>query len=168
MSDLTGKLDTPSSIGAYVEVKEDDTIYFNGYTSRLNFDTHNIQTVGQPFKGLSIRANTDIPKLKHHGSEIILFTEDSEEYANSIILRTYRDYDKNDYSDLMCVPNRVISWDNYLLSQLSMPSNKYIDLTLGASGTTYTAPANGYFFVEKISGASNEWLTLHSSGVKIT
>lgn len=33
----------------------------------------------------------------------------------------------------------------------SMPSNRYIDLTLGASGSTYTAPANGYFsiYVEK-------------------
>lgn len=29
----------------------------------------------------------------------------------------------------------------------SMPSNRYIDLTLGASGTTYTAPANGYFWI---------------------
>ena len=36
-----------------------------------------------------------------------------------------------------------------LLSGLGMPSSKYIDLTLGASGTTYTAPANGWF---KISG----------------
>ena len=25
------------------------------------------------------------------------------------------------------------------------PSSKYIDLTLGASGSTYTAPANGWF-----------------------
>lgn len=28
-----------------------------------------------------------------------------------------------------------------------MPSDKYIDLTLGASGSTYTAPANGYFYI---------------------
>ena len=26
-----------------------------------------------------------------------------------------------------------------------MPGNKYEDVTVGASGTTYTAPANGYF-----------------------
>lgn len=26
-----------------------------------------------------------------------------------------------------------------------MPSNRYIELTLGASGTTYTAPADGWF-----------------------
>ena len=32
-----------------------------------------------------------------------------------------------------------------LASGLGMPSNRYIDLTLGASGSTYTAPANGYF-----------------------
>ena len=31
-----------------------------------------------------------------------------------------------------------------LISGWGMPSSKYIDLTLGASGTTYTAPANGY------------------------
>ena len=30
-------------------------------------------------------------------------------------------------------------------SGAGMPSNKYIDLTLGASGSTYTAPANGWF-----------------------
>lgn len=30
-------------------------------------------------------------------------------------------------------------------AEASMPSNKYIDLTLGASGTSYTAPANGWF-----------------------
>lgn len=32
-----------------------------------------------------------------------------------------------------------------LVSGLGMPSDRYIDLTLGANGTTYTAPANGYF-----------------------
>ena len=35
------------------------------------------------------------------------------------------------------------------LSGLGMPSGKYIDLTLGAAGTTYTAPANGWFFLMK-------------------
>ena len=31
------------------------------------------------------------------------------------------------------------------ISRYSMPSDKYIDLTLGESGSTYTAPANGWF-----------------------
>ena len=32
------------------------------------------------------------------------------------------------------------------LSGLGMPSSRYIDLTLGASGSTYTAPANGWVY----------------------
>lgn len=39
-------------------------------------------------------------------------------------------------------------YDNSISSQvahMAMPSDKYIDLTVGASGTTYTAPADGYF-----------------------
>lgn len=31
-------------------------------------------------------------------------------------------------------------------SKIGMPANASIHLTLGASGTTYTAPANGYFY----------------------
>lgn len=38
-----------------------------------------------------------------------------------------------------------------LLSGLGMPSSRYIDLTLGASGTSYTAPANGWFRLVKKS-----------------
>lgn len=36
----------------------------------------------------------------------------------------------------------------------SMPSDKYIDLTLGASGSTYTAPANGYVNIRAKSTTS--------------
>lgn len=43
-----------------------------------------------------------------------------------------------------------------LISGLGMPSNRYIDLTLGASGTEYTAPANGYFYLAKSSTASGQ------------
>ena len=38
--------------------------------------------------------------------------------------------------------------DGNFLSAQSMPSSKYINLTLGSSDTTYTAPANGWFCVE--------------------
>lgn len=41
-----------------------------------------------------------------------------------------------------------------LLSGLGMPSGAYEDLTLGASGTTYTAPANGWFVAQKSSSTS--------------
>lgn len=34
--------------------------------------------------------------------------------------------------------------NNTYMAHMAMPSDKYIDLTLGASGTTYTAPADGW------------------------
>lgn len=34
-----------------------------------------------------------------------------------------------------------------LAAGLGMPSDRYVDLTLGASMSTYTAPANGYFYL---------------------
>lgn len=43
----------------------------------------------------------------------------------------------------------VNHWDGGFLSAQSMPSSKYINLTLGASGSTYTAPANGWFYIKK-------------------
>ena len=36
----------------------------------------------------------------------------------------------------------------------AMPSDEYIDLTLGASASTYTAPANGYYCIYKTAGTS--------------
>lgn len=44
-------------------------------------------------------------------------------------------------------------------SGAGMPSNKYIDLTLGASGTTYTAPANGWFIFSKRGTTAGQWMT---------
>lgn len=41
----------------------------------------------------------------------------------------------------------LIPDNSSLISGYGMPSNKYIDLTLGASGTSYTAPANGWVFI---------------------
>lgn len=49
-----------------------------------------------------------------------------------------------------------------IISSLSMPSDKYIDLTLGASPTNYTAPANGWFVVNSRLENGN-WLSLFNN-----
>lgn len=46
------------------------------------------------------------------------------------------------------------------LSGLPMPSNRYIDLALQASGTVYTAPANGYYQIAKNSTASGQYVLI--------
>ena len=51
-------------------------------------------------------------------------------------------------------------------SGAGMPSGKYIDLTLGASDSTYTAPANGWFSVVQSNNASGH-INLYSSNTTI-
>ena len=46
------------------------------------------------------------------------------------------------------------------LSGLGMPSDRYIDLTLGASGSTYTAPANGWFYCRGTKLESGQFMRL--------
>ena len=54
-----------------------------------------------------------------------------------------------------------------LISSLAMPSGKFISLTLGASGTKYTAPANGYVCLSKVAGISNAYITIKAAGMEI-
>ena len=44
-----------------------------------------------------------------------------------------------------------------------MPSDTYVNLTLGSSGSTYTAPANGWFNLSKNSGKTNAFVTLKNT-----
>ena len=58
--------------------------------------------------------------------------------------------------------------DNSWIAAQAMPSEKYIDLTLGASGTSYTAPANGWFYLAKSSSAANQFIAMEGNiGMRI-
>lgn len=48
-------------------------------------------------------------------------------------------------------------------SSWGFPSNRYIDLTLGASGSKYTAPANGYFTLTKRTSSSTQYISIINS-----
>lgn len=50
-----------------------------------------------------------------------------------------------------------------MMSSMGMPSDKYIDLTLGASGSTYTAPANGWFTFAKFTNGTNQHIFIKGS-----
>lgn len=49
------------------------------------------------------------------------------------------------------------------VSGLSMPSDNYIDLTLGETNSTYTAPANGWYNIVKTANASDQFLTIKNA-----
>lgn len=47
-----------------------------------------------------------------------------------------------------------------VMAGAGMPSTTYDELTLGATGSTYTAPANGYFAFDKIAASSSQYVAL--------
>ena len=47
--------------------------------------------------------------------------------------------------------------NGYDTNEASFPSNKYIDLTLGASGSTYTAPTDGWLHLRKVITATSQF-----------
>lgn len=55
--------------------------------------------------------------------------------------------------------NKKLKVDTAAVASLAMPSDKYIDLALGASGTTYTAPANGWYGITKFT-TGNQYIYL--------
>lgn len=59
----------------------------------------------------------------------------------------------------------LIPDNSSLISGYGMPSNRYIDLTLGASGSTYIAPANGWVFIMKRASAVSQILFIGANGV---
>ena len=46
------------------------------------------------------------------------------------------------------------------ISGLGMPSNRFIDLTVGAGGSTYTAPANGWLILNKMATSVGQEIRL--------
>ena len=50
---------------------------------------------------------------------------------------------------------------------LGMPSNKYVNLTLGASGDSYTAPANGWLHLRTIKSTAGFTAFASSSGLGV-
>lgn len=49
-----------------------------------------------------------------------------------------------------------------LMANASMPSGTYIDLTLGSSGATYTAPADGWLMLRKKSSGSGQYIAFEN------
>lgn len=45
-------------------------------------------------------------------------------------------------------------------SGFGFPSSRYVDLTLGATGSTYTAPANGWVILSQQASSSNTAVSL--------
>ena len=99
--------------------------------SFANTDLSNLSTAGQDI--LNRKANTDLSNLSTAGQDIL---------------------DRKAYISL----SNLNDTGNIIISRNAMPSLHYDDLTLGASGTSYTAPSNGYIYISKVATANNQYI----------
>lgn len=53
--------------------------------------------------------------------------------------------------------------DTEYMAHQAMPSDKFIDLTLGTSGTAYTAPADGYIKITKSATAAGQFMDIYTT-----
>lgn len=54
------------------------------------------------------------------------------------------------------------------ITALSFPSTKFVELSLGASGSSYTAPADGYFQLKVNNTGTNQWISMYSTTTLLT
>ncbi len=60
-----------------------------------------------------------------------------------------------------------MSWNGIDISAMGMPSGVYKGLTLGSSGSTYTAPADGWLVLSKQSGGSGKYVHMYNPNTGI-
>lgn len=78
-------------------------------------------------------------------------------------------YDSGIITDFQVdLPARILTaGDSNEISSYAMPSSKFIDLTLGASGAQYIAPANGWYSVDLISASTSAFGEFYKNGARI-
>ena len=143
--DLT--LPTPSAGKAIVWNKdgtnlENSTVEVNALESTLN----GYKTAAQTAASIAT-TNAEIASEKADiaAQKAQIATAKAEEAATTLSAKANKDMDN-------------LSADGKgEIAYLSMPSNSYIDIPLGSSGSTYTAPANGFIFLTKTTGTGQSY-----------
>ena len=87
---------------------------------------------------------------------MVISTEGQTEEVGVDINKVYEDLNLKANTNL----SNLTAEGKSLASGLGMPSNRYIDLTLGASATSYKAPANGWVSFVKKTSAANQYIEL--------
>ena len=146
----------------------------NGYVEDVNIDmvasklNNDFSNAVFPIKGdgvivqsknennLTFRGGT----TQTNGANLVLRGKNAD-YPGRFTLRAC-DADGNN-SDLTGDPDGTLFWHGKSIAAMGMPSGKSVDLSLGSSGATYTAPANGCFYIAKVSGKDTSYFVLQNS-----
>ena len=113
--------------------------------------------------GLALTANGKI--RKYDEEENLVWNESIQKYVSLALLGTYTIEENSKITNFNPkTPFHSLDWnDKNEISTWSMPSNKYVDLTLGNSGDTYITPANGYVLIRTVANNGNCSITIHQT-----
>lgn len=105
-----------------------------------------------------------IKDVKYNADENINYrTDNGQELSNGVFGSFDVSSNKITYLNPKPVFHAVDYSDTEYIGHQAMPSDKHIDLTLGASGTEYTAPADGYVAINKSTTAADQYVNVGSS-----
>lgn len=124
----------------------------NGNGSHVMFDASKSNAIYGASDTVQPAHTTLYPWIFAYNSAIQASTAQAAEFTGALAGKA-----NTDFSNLSAAGKNIASG-------LGMPSNRYIDLTLGASGATYTAPANGWVLVGKMCTA-NQYLGTFANSI---
>ena len=105
-----------------------------------------------------------------------LYNNSNEQQLNGVVFADFTITDGQITSLKLKQPVHLLTWDDFNnviadnssnIAGYAFPADKNVDMTLGASGASYTAPANGWICLSKKSTAANQYLQLYNSSISV-
>lgn len=163
----TYKESLPNITGYFGEAAFGDTNNYSGafYKYRTNGNNGSFNTSRQAWSpgfdaSLSSSTYQDGAKVQPDHTKypyyMVISTEGQTASVEIDINKVYEDMNLKANTNL----SNLTAEGKSLASGLGMPSDRYIDLTLGANGAEYTAPANGWMKFAKSSNAANQFVSI--------
>jgi len=128
----------------------------NGYTSNVGTVTSVNNTAPDSSGNVTLIIPDSLPSQTGHSGEF-LTTDGTDASWGSPDLSGKADVDLSN----------VNNTGKSLGAGWAMPSDTYDDLTLGASGASYQAPANGWYYISKVSGTSGAYVSIRNATTRM-
>lgn len=133
-------------------------------TTVANYPSPNSSYTGQPITFSASRSNSI------YGSSSTVQPQTIKAYYYIVVATSTKTEIESDIDQIASDLNLKAGTDlanlsnagSIVAAKASMPSGNYDSLTLGASGSVYTAPADGWFSLQKVSGTAYAHVNIYN------
>lgn len=134
--------------------------YSENIKSRLNYG----QAVGTVNTGTASFVNNATLGVTTDATKSGIETSDDNVYLYFYVGETVQNANLVNVGRVEEKISNIIPDNSDLIASYAMPSGRYDDIVLGADSTTYTAPANGWYYINKVSGGSSKYMNIFVNG----